>query len=298
MSPIGRAQNLLPLFEAGQEEPFNAHTSQLLQLTNRLQASLDVEDVITSFSEDIQVMVPHDHIQYLHDEQDIEITTGKKARHCQNYQLTVNQKALGTLAISRRSKFSEKESQQLEDLLCILLYPLRNALLYHSAVAAARKDTLTGIANRAAFDDSLVREIDIARRHNRELGIIVIDIDHFKMANDTYGHATGDCLLQALSHCAGQTIRCSDMLFRYGGEEFVAILPSTTEQGAKRLSERVRRNIESLECFCEGHAIKVTASLGVTTLREGDSPESFFRRADEALYRAKSEGRNKTCVAE
>jgi diguanylate cyclase (GGDEF)-like protein len=298
MSPTGHAENLLPLFEAGQAEPFNAHTSQLLQLTNRLQASLDVKDIINSFSEDVQAMVSHDYIQYQHGKQEIDITLGKKARHCLNYQLTVNQKPLGTLAISRRSKFSEEESQQLEDLLCILLYPLRNALLYHSAVAAARKDTLTGVANRAAFDDSLVREIDVARRHQRELGIIVIDIDHFKHANDTYGHATGDCLLQALSHCADQTIRSSDMLFRYGGEEFVAILPSTTEKGAKLLAERVRRNIESLECFCEGHAIKLTASLGVTTLRDGDTADSFFRRADEALYRAKSQGRNQTCVAE
>lgn len=298
MSPIGRAENLLPLFEAGQSEPFNAHTSQLLHLTNRLQASLDVEDVIQSFSEDVQVIVAHDHITYINADQDIEVTVGKKARHCLNYQLTVSNKPIGTLAISRRSKFSDKETQQIEDLLSILLYPLRNALLYHSAVAAAYKDPLTGVGNRAAFDDSLAREMDIARRHQRELGIIVIDLDHFKKANDTYGHATGDCLLRALSHCASETIRSSDMLFRYGGEEFVAILPSTTEQGAKRLAERVRRNIESLECFCEGHAIKMTASLGVTTLREGDDAESFFRRADEALYRAKSEGRNQTCIAD
>lgn len=298
MSAIGRAENLLPLFEAGQSEPFNAHTSQLLQLTNRLQASLDVEEVINSFSEDVQAIVAHDHIAYLHVDQEIEINVGKKARHSLNYQLTVNNKTLGTIAISRRSKFSDKESQQLEDLLSILLYPLRNALMYHSAVAAAHKDPLTGVGNRAAFDDSLAREMDIARRHKRELGLIVIDIDHFKKANDTYGHATGDCLLRALSHCAGQTIRSSDMLFRYGGEEFVAILPSTTEQGAKRLAERVRRNIESLECFCEGHAIKMTASLGVTTLREDDNAENFFRRADEALYRAKSAGRNQTCVAD
>lgn len=297
MSATGLAENLLPLFHSDSAMPFNAGSNLLLQLGNQLQASLDVEDVLGSFEDHAQRLVAHDHFVYSHKMHGIDFSIGKNARHHLSYQLKINNEFLGTLQIGRRRKFSAEESRQLENLLCALLYPLRNALLYRSALAAAHKDPLTGAGNRAAFNEALSREIELAHRYQRPLGMIMIDIDHFKKVNDTYGHATGDCLIRALAACADNTIRLTDLLFRYGGEEFVVLLPETDSKGVLNLAERIRRNIQDLDCSCEGNHVNMTASLGIATLNADDSEESFFSRADKALYRAKAEGRNCTRVA-
>ena len=172
------------------------------------------------------------------------------------------------------------------------------ALLYRKAVAAAHHDPLTGVGNRAAFNASLDREVELANRHKRSLGMIVIDIDHFKRINDTFGHATGDCLIRALANCTDNTIRLTDQLFRYGGEEFVVLMPEASPKGIKQLAERIRRNVEDMDVLCEGHRIQLTASFGVAILNKEDDEESFFIRADKALYQAKADGRNCIRVAE
>lgn len=298
MSPISHAGNLVPLFEESAFDEAQTDTNHLLQLSSQLQTSLDFENILTHFSEDIQAVVPHDYLNYQQDEQDVVFTLGKNARHKLSYQLTINDEVLGTLLICRRRKFSAEESQRLENLICTLLYPLRNALLYSSALAAAHKDPLTGVGNRAAFNSAVDREIELAHRHQRPLGMIVIDIDRFKSINDTYGHATGDCLLKAMANCADNCIRLTDQLFRYGGEEFVVLLPETDDKGVKRLADRIRRSVAALDCFCDGEHVKMTASFGVASLRKDEESEALFARADGALYQAKESGRNCTRVAE
>jgi diguanylate cyclase (GGDEF)-like protein len=180
----------------------------------------------------------------------------------------------------------------LERLICALHYPLRNAVLYTVAINSAHKDPLTGIGNRAAMNTALHREIELASRHNRSLGMILIDVDHFKSINDTYGHAAGDYCLQSLMKCAEKSVRISDLLFRYGGEEFVIVLPETDEAGVLRLAKRIRRRVERLETTYQNQLIRMTISLGITTLRDSDDEKTLFTRADEALYQAKQDGRN------
>lgn len=298
MSPIPHAGNLVPLFEEHAFAEPQADTQRLLQLSSQLQTSLDIGGILTHFSDDVQSMVAHDHLGYRHDEQDVVFTLGKNARHKLSYELTINNEVLGTLLISRRRKFTPEESQQLENLICTLLYPLRNALLYNAAISAAHKDQLTNIGNRAAFNASIDREIELAHRHQRPLGMIVIDIDHFKSINDTYGHAIGDCLLKAMADCADSSIRLTDQLFRYGGEEFVVLLPETDDKGVKRLADRIRRSVAALDCICDGNHIKMTASFGVATLNKDEDAIRLFTRADAALYQAKKDGRNCTRVAD
>jgi diguanylate cyclase (GGDEF)-like protein len=222
---------------------------------------------------------------------------GKTARCRLTHKLNIQNESLGRIVLSRKQKFTAAETETFEKLIAVLLYPLRNALLYREAVHAAQKDALTGIGNRAALNESLCREIELAQRHGRTLGMIIFDIDHFKNINDTYGHSTGDCLLKALTHTAEDTIRNSDQVFRYGGEEFVVLLPETNIKGVKNLAERIRRNVESLECICEGHHIKMTASFGVSILNDKETEESFFIRTDKALYEAKNDGRNCTRIS-
>lgn len=303
LSPAAVTGSVLPLFGTDRGSEDFSDAGRLLHLSNSLQSSLAIEDILSRFSDEIKKYIPHEFLGFnmgnSTQQKDFDFCVGKKARFKLNKQLTLSaEKILGSLEISRKRKFSDVEAREFEHLTSTLIYPLRNALLYRDALHAAHKDALTGIGNRAALDETLDREVDIAHRHDRSLGMIVVDIDHFKSINDNYGHAAGDCLLQALSLSAEETIRLSDQIFRYGGEEFVVLLPETALGGVKRLAERIRRNIEGLKCSCDGSNIKMTVSLGIATLNRGEDEIGFFNRADKALYQAKNAGRNCTRVAD
>ncbi|HEB80945.1 MAG TPA: GGDEF domain-containing protein, partial [Chromatiales bacterium] len=167
-----------------------------------------------------------------------------------------------------------------------------NTLLYRYALWSASKDPLTGINNRGAMDTALRREVELAHRHGTPLSLLVMDIDHFKSVNDRYGHTMGDCALRHVTDCAASCIRGSDMLFRYGGEEFVVLASNTEWFGGLMLAERLRAAIEAMECTCNEVRLRMTVSLGVSTLEADDDPAALFARSDEALYQAKLEGRN------
>ncbi len=292
------AGRLMPLFNDQHIDAHKPDGGQLLYLSSQLQTSLDLDEILNQFSDEVKPFIAHDYLGYSNDEKSCAFSTGKNARHRLNYQLTLQDGHLGKLMLSRKCKFTEKETGEIEHLIGALLYPLRNALMYREAIHAAQKDALTGVGNRAALNEALAREIEVAQRHKRTLGMIILDIDHFKKINDTYGHSTGDCLLKALTRTAEKTIRMSDQLFRYGGEEFVVLLPETDLKGVKNLAERIRRNIEALNCVCNGKHIKMTASFGIATLNIDENEESFFIRADKALYKAKDGGRNCARVAD
>jgi diguanylate cyclase (GGDEF)-like protein/PAS domain S-box-containing protein len=153
----------------------------------------------------------------------------------------------------------------------------------------ATTDVLTGIFNRMKFNKSLTKEIQRAQRYNTQLSLIIFDIDHFKQVNDTYGHLAGDNVLKNLARLVASNLRQIDIFARWGGEEFVIQAPETAIDGAVRLAEKLRSKIETHD-FSEPE--KVTTSFGVTALKKGDDTISLLNRADEALYRAKENGRN------
>ena len=266
--------------------------NKIMQLPGLLQTTLNAEEILAQFSKEINDIIPHDNLGFISETNDINFVMGDKARHSCTYELTINEQKLGFLSLTRTLPFSPTDIEKLEKHICTLHYPLRNAMLYQQAINAANKDPLTGIGNRGAMNTSLRREIELAHRHNRFLGMIMMDIDHFKKINDTYGHSVGDKFLQALVECTLGCIRISDMVFRYGGEEFIILLPETDSPGVLRLAKRVRRRVEKLETRLQEKIVPMTISLGITTLRETDDEKSFFSRADEALYKAKREGRN------
>lgn len=160
----------------------------------------------------------------------------------------------------------------------------------------ATKDGLTGLNNHRFFQEALDREISGAVRYRNPLSLILLDIDHFKKINDTYGHQTGDLVLKEISAVMADTVRDADIVARYGGEEFAAILPETDIQGAAILAERLRRVVEKTTIQCDGQTIQVTISLGATTLTPRTGIENktlFIGAADKALYHSKSTGRNR-----
>ena len=290
--PVNSSGNLQAIINPTQIRELSQKNDKVLQIATLLHTSLSVEEIIAQFSEEISDVIHHDSLSYANEKLDINVMIGQAARHSCTYELSINEQHLGILSLTRDKKFSDSEIEQLERLICALHYPLRNAVLYTVAINSAHKDPLTGVGNRAAMNTALHREIELASRHNRSLGIILMDVDHFKSINDTYGHAAGDYCLQALVECAEQSVRISDLLFRYGGEEFLIVLPETDEAGVLRLAKRIRRRVERLETTYQNQLIRMTISLGITTLQDSDNEKSLFTRVDEALYKAKQEGRN------
>ncbi|MEE9343851.1 MAG: GGDEF domain-containing protein, partial [Gammaproteobacteria bacterium] len=248
------------------------------------------------FSTELSRYVPHQFFRYINPDLDIEQEFGHKARYSCTYNLHLSDEKLGKISLRRSTKFEENEIKTIESLICYLLYPLRNALLYQDAVQMAQKDPLTGIQNRAAYNEAIYREISHAKRHDASCSLIIIDIDLFKKVNDRYGHLVGDCALKSVSHTAASCIRDGDALFRYGGEEFVVVMRESGLSGARRLAERIRHNIESNPCHCAGSEINLTVSVGVSTYEPGDTSNSLFARADKALYYAKKSGRNRVSI--
>ena len=154
----------------------------------------------------------------------------------------------------------------------------------------ATVDSLTGIYNRYKINEEIEIEIGRNKRYDESFALVMLDIDHFKRVNDTYGHEVGDYVLQEISTLVTKEIRESDRFGRWGGEEFMLILPKLSKQEALHVSEKLRSKIQSHDFKDIGH---ITISIGATVFESSDSKESLLKRTDDALYRAKDEGRNR-----
>jgi two-component system, cell cycle response regulator len=163
---------------------------------------------------------------------------------------------------------------------------------------SARRDALTGAYNRRYLDERLEGEFAYARRHRTLISVILIDVDHFKRVNDTFGHLAGDAVLRELAGHMLRQVRVEDVLARYGGEELVVICRDTDGNRAAVLAERIRETVAELPIVYQGQAISVTISGGVTSGPVGADagPHALIQRADEALYAAKRGGRNRIVV--
>ena len=161
------------------------------------------------------------------------------------------------------------------------------------------RDPLTGLYNRRYLEDVLERETRRAVRAEHGLGVIMLDLDHFKRFNDTYGHDTGDAVLRETAALFLKSVRAEDIVCRYGGEEFVIILPMAGFNTAYARAERIREKVHELNLLCRGEAVgKITVSAGVAGLPEhGLVPKELLKAADAALYRAKAEGRDRVVAA-
>lgn len=272
-------------------------TNMSIHVMGVLQSTIELEKLIELFDDEMAAVVPHKHLSYENQEEHIKFDIGKTARHSSTYSLILFGKNMGELTISRNTKFLDVEIHKIESLISALIYPLRNALLYKQAVETAYHDPLTGLNNRAAFDKSIEQEVDLATRHDHSLSLMMLDIDRFKQINDNYGHIVGDAVLKNFADCIMECMRSSDIVFRYGGEEFVILLRNTQIVGAKLLAERMRKNVEDMRFEYNNIKLNVSVSIGLAEFQEGDDRLSLVERADALLYKAKDGGRNRV-VAE
>lgn len=161
--------------------------------------------------------------------------------------------------------------------------------------ALATVDALTGLPNRRHFMGRLMEELErVQRRTTQQACVLMLDLDHFKAINDNHGHAAGDRMLRHFADLLREQLRMSDSCGRIGGEEFAIVLPGSGSEAARQFAERLRRQLEETPVMIEGQSVRVTVSIGITTIRPSDSgPDAILMRADAALYRAKDEGRNR-----
>lgn len=160
----------------------------------------------------------------------------------------------------------------------------------------AMQDALTGVHNRLAYDERIEDELERYQRYQSPFVLSVWDLDHFKNVNDTYGHLAGDKVLQSVAELLEDCTRRVDFVSRFGGEEFVVIMPNTQLDSAVKVAEKIRRKLEKVRFHYNNRDLDVTISCGLTEVADGDTVDSLFKRADDALYEAKNGGRNR-CVS-
>ncbi len=274
----------------------NDNASKKFSLINRLQTTLDVQEIFNIFSKALADQVDQDGMNYTGNEYTGIISLGRAKRSKLSYSLKADGQSVGEIQIFRTKKFTQEEIVIVEDYIAILYYPLRNAIMYSQALQSALRDPLTKLHNRAMLEQHLARESQLAQRHEDEFSMIMIDVDKFKDINDEYGHQAGDAILCKLADIMREYGRSSDMLFRFAGDEFVITLRKTSTIGAQMLANRIRKAVENARVEYKGNILSLSISMGVASLKYGETTDELFARADQALYQAKEGGRNQVCA--
>jgi len=208
--------------------------------------------------------------------------------------LEIRDRLVGTLAFE-----SDGIQDDLREIVVLFArqaaYVIENARLFHQVEDMALRDTLTGLYNRRYLQQILEYEMNRARRYSQPLSVIFIDLDHFKAINDTHGHAMGDKILRQIAGRLAQLFRTTDVLGRYAGDEFLAILPSTPSSGVQILAERILSTLRNYEMMVRGRGVQTSVSIGFETYlgEEGVGAATLIDRADKAMYSAKAGGRGR-----
>ncbi len=211
--------------------------------------------------------------------------------------LLLHDRVLGTLILGarRRHAFGDAVRPTLEVLASHLAVSLSNARMVHKLETMATTDGLTGLYNKRAMLEAAAQKVVAATRFGRKLSVVICDIDFFKKVNDTHGHDVGDLVIKGLGDVLGRQKRTTDLVARFGGEEFVVLCEQTDEAGAMLLAERIREELKRTVFHTPGGKLSVTCSVGVATFPEaGASWEALFKAADDALYASKRGGRDRS----
>ncbi|MBU1137386.1 MAG: GGDEF domain-containing protein [Proteobacteria bacterium] len=188
------------------------------------------------------------------------------------------------------------EINLINESLLILVESLRRALEYEELFESARKDALTGLANRRVFDERIQGIMDGARRYKRSVTMASLDLDHFKQINDNLGHQQGDRVLKQVAGVFQQAIRTTDLLVRMGGDEFILVMDDTSQENGRILAERLCQAIDGLEIWADPQT-KLGVSIGMAEWEKEESLEQWLERVDDILYNAKSDGRSRVNVS-
>lgn len=265
--------------------------SSLLALHRALREGQNVAALVSRYAQWLEVYLPSVVVEYAHPDENITLASGDPRRHKAHYVLRLEQRYLGEITVSAQARLHDALLLVVEQSLGELVHSIRNALDYLALEKVAFHDSLTGVMNRTALDDLLPKEVERAQRYEYELSVAMIDVDHFKAINEQLGHVGADEVLREISGTIQRQLRNSDLMFRYGGDEFLAMLPGTGLAGARAAAGQIMTAVGALATA----GLVPQLSIGVACRRVGEGWDEFLRRADSGLYEAKKSGRHCIC---
>ena len=258
-------------------------------LVAQLQKTLELAKLINIFSLEAAKLLPIAGLQFHSIDGVVEMTGSKHLGQTVSFDLEIENERLGQLVYFTKKPISIFLNEKLQKLHSVLVYPLRNALMFYRVKKLATKDILTGLSNRSHFNDYLSKKLDRCRRHHRRFGLMLLDLDNFKQVNDKQGHLFGDQVLIQFSKLLQQSIRGIDTVFRLGGDEFAILVDDKQETACIIIAERMQKLVRE-DALLSKH--QVTTSIGFTLAKVRDDQVTLFERADKALYQAKNNGRD------
>lgn len=259
-------------------------TKHGLVLLEQLQTSLDLEKVINMFAMEAAKFVDFSGLYFKNGQITQSIRGSRKGKSERQFELKIAGEFIGILTYSINSPISLTNYKILDELHQYLVYPLKNAIQYHQAMQLAMQDSLTNLGNRRYFDEQLKRAMHHANRQRSHVGLIICDLDKFKVINDNFGHQVGDKILINFANALRSSVRDSDSVFRFGGDEFSIIVESASDQSLIVIESRINN------ALCQDALLAkydISTSLGMTFMSRDDNEKTFFERADKLLYQNK-----------
>lgn len=272
--------NAFRLFDSNNHED----SYRKLALAEQLQTTLDLNALLNIFAMEASKYVDFSGLYFKQGGISTSVRGSKSGKKERRYELKINKAYLGTLTYAINSPISITNNKILKSLHQLLLFPINNAIQYQQAMKLAMQDGLTGLGNRRYFDEQLKRAMHHANRQHSKVGMMVCDLDKFKVINDTHGHQVGDKILINFAQALRSCVRDSDSLFRFGGDEFVLLVEDASEQSLRIIEERLNLALTTDTLLAK---YNVSCALGFTFMNRADSEHSFFERADAMLYRRK-----------
>jgi diguanylate cyclase (GGDEF)-like protein len=272
--------NAFKIFESGNTE----NTQRKLALMEQLQCTLELDNILNIFAMEAAKYISLSGLYFTQGDVRTAIRGSRQGKAERQFSLKLNNEFLGILTYAINAPISVANNKILEELHQYIIHPINNAIKYKNAMALAMQDSLTGLANRRYFDEQLKRAMHHANRHKRQVGLMVADLNKFKIVNDTHGHNIGDEILKSFAKALQVSVRDSDSVFRFGGDEFAIIVEEASEQSLYVIEMRIKDAISNDALLTK---YNVSCSLGYTFMNRADDKKSFFERADQALYKQK-----------
>ena len=258
-------------------------------LVEQLQTTLDVEQILGIFLRAIANHYKINTVELDTYHGKFQATNGRKSKQSMTLPIRINDRLMARISYFSDRPITDVLMTSLTSYQKKLVYPLRNALAFWQLQQMALKDPLTGIGNRAMYDDTFERQVQHAARFKEPFVLMLLDLDNFKQVNDNHGHLMGDEILTTFVHIVSDCLRVTDQMFRFGGDEFAVILEKENLETAKIVASRVNLAIRNHPLFVK---YKVSTSIGCAVYNKDDAPTDLFARADKALYAAKNAGKN------
>ncbi|ASP49097.1 GGDEF domain-containing protein [Cognaticolwellia beringensis] len=271
--------NAFTLFQHSEQQ-----SQRNLALLEQLQTTLDVKQLIDIFAIEVAKYLDFTGLYFKHVDISATARGSRQAKSERQFELKLNGQFFGMITYAVNMPISMGNYKVLTELHELLLNPLKNAVQYHQAMQLAMQDSLTQLGNRRSFDEQIKRTMAQANRRHTRVGLILSDLNKFKAINDTFGHNIGDNVLVQFAKALRQSVRDTDCVFRFGGDEFAIIVADATEQALSVIEHRIYHAM-SQDALLAKH--NVTSSLGLAFMNRADNATSFFKRADKALYSQK-----------